>query len=101
MDIKEAQEELRRGVRPSPDYPDLPNDFTAEALIAFDPKAELEYRMAKDRNPGMTRAMLMRSWRSFRIGRLWHGDERAAADGAGSFASFLRNAGEWIRKKKD
>ena len=47
MDIKEMQEALRRGVEPSPDYPDLPNDFTAEKLIAFDPKAELQYRMVK------------------------------------------------------
>ena len=70
MNIKEAQEALRRGVEPSPDYPDLPNDYTAAELIAFDPKAELEYRMVKDQRPGMTRAMLMQNWRSFRIGRL-------------------------------
>ena len=42
MTIKEAQEALRSGVTPRPDYPDLPNDFTAAELIAFDPKAELE-----------------------------------------------------------
>lgn len=75
MDIKEIQDQLRRGVTPSPDYPDLPNDFTARQLIDFDPKAELEYRMVKDRNPGMTRAMLMQQWRSFRIGRLFCRDD--------------------------
>ena len=101
MDIKEAQEELRRGVRPSPDYPDLPNDFTAEELIAFDPKAELEYRMVKDRNPGMTRAMLMQNWRSFKIGRLWSKDDRGTDGSAGSFASLLRKAGGRIRRRKD
>ena len=75
MDIKEIQDQLRRGVTPSPDYPDLPNDFTAQELIDFDPKAELEYRMVKDRNPGMTRAMLMQQWRSFRIGRVFVRDD--------------------------
>lgn len=75
MEIKEIQEQLRRGVTPSPDYPDLPNDFTAQELIDFDPKAELEYRMVKDRNPGMTRAMLMQQWRSFRIGRIFVRDD--------------------------
>lgn len=75
MEIKEIQEQLRRGVTPSPDYPDLPNDFTAQELIDFDPKAELEYRMVKDRNPGMTRAMLMQQWRSFRIGRVFVRDD--------------------------
>ena len=80
MDIKEVQEALRRGVEPSPDYPDLPNDFTAAELIAYDPKAELEYRMAKDRNPGLTRAALMRHWRSFRIGRLWSKDDGAPSE---------------------
>lgn len=71
MDIKEAREALNAGVTPSPDYPDLPNDLTAEALIAFDPKAELEYRMAKDRSPRLTRALVLQSWRSFRIGSIW------------------------------
>ena len=95
MDIKEAQEALRSGVTPSPDYPDLPNDFTAEELIAYDPRAELEYRMIKDRNPAMTRAMLMQQWRSFRIGRLWTKDGRGEAKG------FLQKAADRFRKKKN
>ena len=85
MDIKEAQELLRSGVEPSPDYPDLPNDFTAAELIAYDPKAELEYRMAKDRNPRLTRAMLMQQWRPFRIGRIWEKDEQGPMDNAAFF----------------
>ena len=100
MDIKEIQEQLRRGVRPSPDYPDLPNDFTAEQLIAYDPKAELEYRMVKDRNPEMTRAMLMQQWRAFRIGRIWTKDKRGS-DSGGGLASFLRNAAASRKKKRD
>ena len=89
MDMKEVREALNAGVTPSPDYPDLPNDLTAEELIAFDPKAELEYRMVKDQNPGMTRAMLMRHWRSFRIGRIF-----APEDGKqkGSVGDALRKA---------
>ena len=70
MDIKDMRDALREGVTPSGDYPDLPNDFTAAELIAYDPKAELEYRMAKDRHPELTRAALMRQWRPFRIGSL-------------------------------
>ena len=71
MDIKQAQALKQSGVAPSPDYPDLPNDFTAAELIAFDPNAELAYRMAKDQNPGITRAAIAQNWRSFKIGRLW------------------------------
>ena len=96
MDIKDAQEALRRGVTPSPDYPDLPNDFTAEELIAYDPKAELEYRMAKDRNPGLTRAMLMQQWRPFRIGRIWAKDGRGTGD-----ASALQKAADLIMRRKN
>ena len=70
MDLKEMREALRAGVTPDPAYPDLPNDFTAAELIAYDPKAELEYRMAKDRHPGLTRAALMQQWRPFKIGSL-------------------------------
>ena len=95
MDIKEVQEQLRAGVKPSPDYPDLPNDFTAEELIAYDPKAELEYRMIRDRNPGMTRAMLMQQWRPFRIGRVWSKDGRGEAKG------LLQKAAERFGRKKD
>ena len=86
MDIKEVQKALREGVTPSPDYPNLPNDFTAEELIAFDPKAELEYRMAKDRTPGLTRSAILQSWRSFRIGRLWVKDGKKS----GGLADLLR-----------
>lgn len=100
MDIKEAQEMLRSGVEPSPDYPDLPNDFTAEELIAYDPKAELEYRMAKDRHPGMTRAMLMQQWKPFRIGRIWSNDDGKGNDG-GSGSSFLRKVADIIMKRQD
>ncbi len=98
MDIKEAQEALRSGLRPSPDYPDLPNDFTAEALIAYDPKAEIEYRMAKDRNPGITRAMIIQNWKAFNIAqRLSLKGRRSAGkqDGPG----FLRRAAELLKKK--
>ena len=90
MDIKDVQEALRRGVTPDPAYPDLPNDYTAAELIAFDPKAELEYRMAKDRNPKLTRAMLMQHWRSFRIGRIFSKDDR---DAGGGLLSLLRRPG--------
>ena len=96
MEIKEIQDQLRRGVTPSPDYPDLPNDFTAQELIDFDPKAELEYRMVKDRNPGMTRAMLMQQWRSFRIGRIWEKED----GGKGDSDSFFRNLSELILRRK-
>ena len=89
MDIDEIRKALREGVTPSPDSPDLPNDFTAAELIAYDPKAELEYRMAKDRNPGMTRAAFMRAWRPFRIGRLWVKEKGAAQEEKG-LAAFLR-----------
>jgi len=92
MTIKEAQEALRSGVTPSPDYPDLPNDFTAAELIAFDPKAELEYRLAKDRNPGLTRAALMRTWRSFRIGRIWSREDGAGRDQKEGGLAALWNA---------
>ena len=94
MEIKEIQEQLRRGVTPSPDYPDLPNDFTAQELIDFDPKAELEYRMVKDRNPGMTRAMLMQQWRSFRIGRVFIRDDGKQ----GSVLDRLREALQRMKK---
>ena len=94
MEIKEIQEQLRRGVTPSPDYPDLPNDFTAQELIDFDPKAELEYRMVKDRNPGMTRAMLMQQWRSFRIGRVFVRDDGKQ----GSVLDRLREALQRMKK---
>ena len=100
MDIKQAQELLRKGIEPSPDYPDLPNDYTAEELIAYDPKAELEYRMVKDRNPEMTRAMLMQQWRAFRIGRIWTKDGRASNSGGG-LASFLRDTAANWKKKRD
>ena len=98
MDIKEAQELLKKGIAPSPDYPDLPNDFTAAELIAYDPKAELEYRMAKERNPDMTRAMLMQHWRAFRIGRIWS-KERTAADAGENASSALRGAIQRIRDR--
>ena len=94
MEIKEIQEQLRRGVTPSPDYPDLPNDFTAQELIDFDPKAELEYRMVKDRNPGMTRAMLMQQWRSFRIGRVFVRD----GEKKGGVLDRLREAAQRMKK---
>ncbi len=96
MDIKEMQEALRRGVEPSPDYPDLPNDFTAEKLIAFDPKAELQYRMVKDRRPDMTRARFMQSWRSYRIGRIGHNDD--GLTGGGGLAGLFRMAAERWKK---
>lgn len=101
MDIKEAQALLRSGVKPSPDYPDLPNDFTAEQLIAYDPKAELEYRMAKDQNPGMTRAMLMRQWKPFRIGRIWSNDDGTTGNGGGRASSFLQKVANIIMKRQD
>ena len=96
MDFKEMQEALRQGVTPSPDYPDLPNDFTAEQLIQFDPKAELQYRMLKDRHPEMTRAKLMQNWRSFRIGRIWEKED----GGKGDSDSFFRNLSELILRRK-
>ena len=98
MDIKGAQEALRRGVTPSPDYPDLPNDFTAAELIAFDPKAELEYRMAKDRHPGLTRAMLMQHWRPFRIGHFGLGTDGAAGKKEGFLPALIQKAAEILRK---
>ena len=101
MDIKEAQALLRSGVEPSPDYPDLPNDFTAEQLIAYDPKAELEYRMAKDRHPGMTRAMLMRQWKPFRIGRIWSSDDGGNGNAGGNGSSFLRKVADIIMKRQN
>ena len=99
MDIRQAQKELRSGMTPSPDYPDLPNDYTAAELIAFDPKAELEYRMVKDRQPDMTRAKLMQHWRSFRIGSFRIRGEGAAAEH--SAAALFRRAAERFRKKPD
>ena len=83
MDIRQAQKELRSGMTPSPDYPDLPNDYTAAELIAFDPMAELEYRMAKDKHPALTRAELMRHWRPFKIGNIFRSDERKRRRGGG------------------
>ena len=98
MDIKDVQEALRKGVEPSPDYPDLPNDYTAEQLIAYDPKAELEYRMAKDLHPELTRAKLMQSWKAFRIGSIrFRKKGGTEADGMG----FLRKAAERLRRKPD
>ena len=90
MDIDEVRRALREGVTPSPDYPDLENDFTAAELIAYDPKAELEYRMVRDREPGMTRAAFMRTWRSYRIGRLWVKEKDGAAKEEKGLAAFLR-----------
>ena len=90
MEIEEVRNALREGVTPSPDYPDLPNDFTAAELIAYDPKAELEYRMVKDREPGMTRAAFMRTWRSFRIGSLWVKEKSGAAKEEKGLMAFLR-----------
>ncbi len=93
MDMKEVREALNAGVTPSPDYPDLPNDLTAEELIAFDPKAELEYRMAKDRNPRLTRSLVLQSWRSFRIGTLLSRGKK------GEKTSLLQRAAElWKRR---
>ncbi len=89
MDIQDMRQELRDGVTPSPDYPDLPNDFTAEQLIGYNPMAELEYRLAKDRKPGLTRAAFMQTWRAFRIGRIWSRDDGAKDTG---FPAFLRRA---------
>ncbi|MBE6997917.1 MAG: hypothetical protein E7427_07080 [Ruminococcaceae bacterium] len=97
MDIKQAQELLRRGVEPSPDYPDLPNDYTAAELIAFDPMAELEYRMVKDRHPGMTRSKLVQNWRAFRIGRIGAPEE----GGAGGPGAVLRNLAGLLKKRRD
>ena len=94
MDIKEVQKALREGVTPSPDYPNLPNDFTAEELIAYDPKAEMEYRMIKDANPGMTRAMLMQTWKPYRIGRIWTSED----GGKGGADSFFRNVADMLWK---
>ena len=99
MDIREVQEALRRGVEPSPDYPNLPNDFTAEELIAYDPKAELEYRLAKDQNPGLTRAMLMQHWRAFRIGRIWSPEDGRAPGLMGRIAEALGKAAEHRNKR--
>ncbi len=96
MEIKDVQEALRKGVEPSPDYPDLPNDFTAEELIRYDPKAELEYRMAKDRNPRLTRAALMQSWRPFRIGRIFEKED----GGKGGADSFFRNVSDILWKSR-
>ena len=99
MDIKEAQKALRGGLRPSPDYPDLPNDFTAEELIAYDPNAEIEYRMAKDRNPGITRAMIVQNWKAFKIAQRFRpGDGRASGKQDGG-PGFLRTAAEFLKKK--
>ena len=95
MDIKDVQEALKKGVEPSPDYPDLPNDFTAEELIRYDPKAELEYRMAKDKNPRLTRAALMQSWRPFRIGRIF-----TSEDGKKGGDSFFRNVLDLLWKNR-
>lgn len=99
MNIREAQEELRAGVKPSPDYPDLPNDFTTEALIAFNPMAELEYRMAKDRHPELTRAMIVQNWRSFRIAGLWTREKGRPKETKG--AAFFRRAAELFRRKPE
>ncbi len=90
MDIDEVRKALREGVTPSPDYPDLPNDFTAAELIAYDPKAELEYRMAKDRHPELTRAAFMRAWRPFRIGRLWVKEKTPSQKEETGLLSILR-----------
>ena len=90
MELNEVRKALQEGVVPSPDYPDLPNDLTADALIAFDPKAELEYRMAKDRNPGLTRSLILQSWRSFRIGTFWSKDGRRKTDKGGGFLGLFR-----------
>ena len=94
MDVKQAQEALKNGVEPSPEYPDLPNDFTAAELIAFDPKAELSYRLAKAKDPSMTRAKLMQSWRPFKIGRLFSGadspSEKGASAALGKLAALFR-----------
>ena len=98
MNIREAQEALRNGVKPSPDYPDLPNDYTAEQLIAYDPKAELEYRMAKDLHPEMTRAKLMQSWKAFRIGSI-RLRKKGGTEAGGM--GFLRKAAEHLRRKPD
>ena len=97
MDIKDVQNELRRGVAPSPDYPNLPNDFTAEELIAYDPKAELEYRLAKDRHPGMTRAKIMQHWRAFRIGRIFEPEDGRPAGGDG--LSILEKAVRRLKRR--
>ena len=99
MDITEVQKALRSGVTPSPDYPDLPNDYTAAELIAYDPKAELEYRLAKDRNPGMTRSMLMQHWRAFRIGRIWLPEDGKKAGLKGSISAFFRKAAERMKQR--
>ena len=94
MDVREMQEALKNGVEPSPEYPDLPNDFTAAELIAYDPKAELSYRMAKEKDPSMTRAKLMQSWRSFKIAAMLRGEDVSAwKDGAtplGKLAALFR-----------
>ena len=100
MELKEMQEALRAGVKPSPDYPNLPNDFTAEELIAFDPKAELQYRMVKDQRPDFTRAMLMQSWRSFRIGRLFGGGDDGSSGESRGLAAFFRRAAALFKRQR-
>ena len=71
MTIKEAKQLLRDGVKPDLAYPNLETDMTAEELIAFDPRAELEYRMAKDNEPDLTRNELLRQWKALNLVRLW------------------------------
>ena len=82
MDFKEAQALLRKGVAPDPNYPDLPDDTTAAELIAFDPNAELQYRLAKDQNPELTRAMILQNQKSFRIGQWLNRRTGGPAQGA-------------------
>ena len=101
MEFKEAQALLREGIRPSPEYPDLPNDYTAEELIAYDPKAELEYRMAKDQNPAMTRTMILQHWRSYKIGQWGRKKNGGAAAHEDSLFGGLRKAAERLIKRRD
>ncbi len=72
MTIKEAKQLLRVGVNPDPAYPNRESDMTAEDLIAFDPRAELEYRMAKSNEPELTRNKLLRQWKELNLVRLWN-----------------------------
>ena len=72
MNIKEAKIELHNGVVPNSSYPNLQGDMTSEKLIALDPRAELEYRMAKDRKPNLTRSRLLEQWKAFNLVRLWN-----------------------------
>ena len=86
-------------MEPDPRYPDLPDDMPAAELIAFDANAELQYRLAKDRNPEITRTMILQNQKSFKIGQ-WM-NRRGASPGAdGQEQGLFRKAAERLKKKK-